>query len=150
MKSDADELPPFPRIADEPWAFGQPTEAGDYEWWSPIHSLRVNATTVYVGYCGEIRQWGRDTWYRKIPAVSEWELRMFDRVIPNRIIATSDGVICGVGRLCSPFVVQDGIVTSEIVNYGATVRYGAKFSEVVACLYEPFFWQREAILVRVK
>ena len=66
------QLPPFKEIIGEPWIFGQPEEAGDYEWWSPIHSMDVGHPTIFTGYDGNVRGWGRDVWYRKIPASSVW------------------------------------------------------------------------------
>ena len=55
-----------PCVIGDSWTYGQPTEPGDYEWASMVHSLNPDEVTVYRGYNGNVQCWGRDVWFRKI------------------------------------------------------------------------------------
>lgn len=68
----------FPKKPDgtpdnQGWSFGMPTEPGDYEWFSPVHSLDPSKITIYENYSGILRDWGRAVYYRKLPAKVEWK-----------------------------------------------------------------------------
>lgn len=52
-------------IDDKRWTFGQPTEPGDYEWFSPVHSLDPSKITLFRGFNGVKGAWGRDVYWRK-------------------------------------------------------------------------------------
>ena len=54
-------------IDTQGWTFGMPTEPGDYEWFSPIHSLAPSKITTPRNYSGEVGSWGRDVFWRKVP-----------------------------------------------------------------------------------
>lgn len=113
MKSDEVELPPFTAIIDEPWIFGQPTEAGDYEWWSPVHSVDVRHPTIFTGYDGNVRGWGRDVWYRKIPASSVWRYSGWHVGRPLY------------GSRCHVFIaVVDDVIHSNTANWSPSFMVG--------------------------
>ena len=87
-------LPP-----QDEWTFGQPAEPGDYEWWSAEHSIRPWEATVLIGYDGNVRGFGRDVWYRKIPASSVLSFRGLQMQDPFR------------GCWCSTFItITDGVI----------------------------------------
>lgn len=52
-------------VDNKRWTFGQPTEPGDYEWFSPIHSLDPSKVTLFRGFSGAPGSWGRDVYWRK-------------------------------------------------------------------------------------
>ena len=47
------------------WTFGIPTLPGDYDWFSPIHSLDPRKITTHRGYNGNPGSWGRKVYWRK-------------------------------------------------------------------------------------
>ena len=60
-----------PCVVGSGWVYGQPTEPGDYEWASFRYSLNPNEVTVYPGYNGDTRCWGRNVWFRKISGAGD-------------------------------------------------------------------------------
>ena len=60
-------------VTGRSWCFGTPSEPGDYEWASMVHSLNPDEVTVYRNYNGQRQTWGRDVWFRKISGASNAE-----------------------------------------------------------------------------
>ena len=52
-------------LDDKGWKFGMPTEPGDYDWFSPIHSLDPRKVTTHKNYNGVPGTWGRLVYWRK-------------------------------------------------------------------------------------
>lgn len=126
MSSDEVELPPFKEIIGEPWTFGQPEVAGDYEWWSRVHSLYVAHTTIFIGYDGNVRGWGRDVWYRKIPSTSFWCYRGWQIGQPFHG-----------GRAAGLIEVVNDVISSEPLNWTPSFMvglHGTSFAALVKSL----------------
>jgi hypothetical protein len=120
------EKPPFTEIIGEPWSFGQPEEAGNYEWWSLDHSIDVTQPTIFTGYDGNVNGWGRDVWYRKIPAKSSWRYAGWQTREPFR------------GSRCHAFMdVVDGVIHCKQLNFTPSFMEslnGTSFSVLVKTL----------------
>jgi hypothetical protein len=99
------EVPEGIRVCPGVWNFGQPDSPGDYEWWSAKHSIRPWEATVFIGYDGNVRGWGRDVWWRKLSVSHSWSFRGMQIGDPFH------------GGWCSTFIhVSDGIIHDNSIQ----------------------------------